>query len=422
MENPDFIKYLATVLFAIAVLHTLFAHKIAAFAHKFKKGSLQESFFHFLSEVEIVFGFWAFVLMLVLSLSADVPRAIAHLENLNFTEAAFVFVIMCMAATKPILSFCESWLNRISKLIPINRNLSFYLVVLILGPLLGSFITEPAAMTLSALLLRDRFFNQSRNRTFKYATIGLLFVNISIGGTLTPFAAPPVLMVAAKWGWDIPFMLANFGWRAALCVSVCTIATGLIFRREIFKLPAHQENLKDKTPFWMSLSHLIFLSLTVLYHAHMAFFVALFLIFLGWAEVTQKYQTELKIRESLLVGFFLAGLVVLGNFQSWWLQPLFEQLNGSQLFFGAAALTAVTDNAAITYLGTLIPDLSDAAKYALVAGAVTGGGLTVIANAPNPAGYGILSDSFGENGISAFGLLLAALPFTAVAAICFYVL
>ena len=43
------------------------------------------------------------------------------------------------------------------------------------------------------------------------ATLGVLFVNISIGGTLTPVAAPPVLMVADIWNWDLRPMLLNFG-------------------------------------------------------------------------------------------------------------------------------------------------------------------------------------------------------------------
>jgi Na+/H+ antiporter NhaD/arsenite permease-like protein len=81
----------------------------------------------------------------------------------------------------------------------------------------------------------------------------------------------------------------------------------------------------------------------------------------------------------------------------------------------------VTDNAALTYLGTLVPDLTPGARYALVAGAVAGGGLTVIANAPNPAGYGLLRDSFGEDGISPLNLFLSALPFTLLAAAAFLI-
>ncbi len=87
-------------------------------------------------------------------------------------------------------------------------------------------------------------------------------------------------------------------------------------------------------------------------------------------------------------------------------------------FFGAAALTAITDNAAPTYLASLVPGLSDEFKYMILLGAVTDGGLTVIANAPNPTGYAMLKGSFEEIAIGAGGLLLAALPPTLVAAFC----
>src|SRR3546814_11932794 len=81
-----------------------------------------------------------------------------------------------------------------------------------------------------------------------------------------------------------------------------------------------------------------------------------------------------------MVGFFLAGLVVLGGLQKWWLQDLLGGLEPTVLFWGATALTAITDNAALTYLGSLVEGASPAWHYMLVAGAVTGGGLTVIAN------------------------------------------
>lgn len=148
------------------------------------------------------------------------------------------------------------------------------------------------------------------------------------------------------------------------------------------------------------------------------------MLFLGVATATREYQDQLKLREGLLVGFFLAGLVTLGGLQEYWLAPLISNLTGSTLYFGATALTAVTDNAALTYLGSLVKGISDDLKYALVAGAVTGGGLTVIANAPNPAGAGILQSAkvFNDNGISPLGLFLGALPPTLIAIIAFWVL
>jgi Na+/H+ antiporter NhaD/arsenite permease-like protein len=122
------------------------------------------------------------------------------------------------------------------------------------------------------------------------------------------------------------------------------------------------------------------------------------------------------------VAFFLAGLVVLGGQQQWWLEPLLLSMDANAVFFGATALTAITDNAALTYLGSLVPSLSEPFKYALVAGAVTGGGLTIIANAPNPAGASILKGSFEDEAIHAGGLLLGALPPTLVALLAFKLL
>ena len=128
------------------------------------------------------------------------------------------------------------------------------------------------------------------------------------------------------------------------------------------------------------------------------------------------------MREALFVAFFLSGLVVVGGLQPWWLEPVLMGMDANTVYFGATALTAVTDNAALTYLGSLVEGLSPDFKTALVAGAVTGGGLTLIANAPNPAGASILKEKFSQGAIQPLGLLLAALPPTFVAVLAFRVL
>jgi hypothetical protein len=308
-----------------------------------------------------------------------------------------------------------------SKLIPLPGKMSFYMSALIFGPLLGSFITEPAAMTVTAIILLKNFYSKDMSKRFKYATIGLLFVNVSIGGTLTYFAAPPVLMVAQKWGFDQEFwfMLKTFGYKSLISVVVGTVATSMVFAKELqgsFELRADNEE-KVAPPWWVTLFHVICLFFVVFHSHHMVAFLGVFLFFLGFTSVTEEYQDAVKLKESLLVGFFLGGLVTLGSQQQFWLQPLISSLGEIPLFIGATGLTAVTDNAALTYLGTLVEGLSDASKYYLVAGAVAGGGLTVIANAPNPAGFGILKDSFGPEGISPLGLLVSALPATILAMI-----
>lgn len=409
-------KYIATVLFACAVLHTFCSKKILSLAHRYPNGSMQENLLHFLGEVEVVFGIWAAILVAIWSLREGTEAAALYLETVNYTEPVFVFVIMCIAATRPVLFLAEKSISLLARMLPVARPVALYSACLIVGPLLGSLITEPAAMTVTALLLRDHFFTNKTSLRFKYASLGLLFVNVSIGGTLTHFAAPPVLMVAGPWQWDTPFMLANFGWRSALTVVIGTLATASYFRKELIGSGSNPGQITPNVPLWLVLVHLFFLGLTIITAHHMSFFVPLFLMFLGWCSVSREYQDEIRLRESLLVGFFLGGLVTLGKLQDWWLQPILSQLGEIPLFWGAVVLTAVTDNAALTFLGTLVPNLSDGAKYALVAGAVAGGGLTVIANAPNPAGYGLLRDSFGEDGISPWSLFLAALPYTLLAA------
>lgn len=418
------IEILATILFALAVIHTFCVKRFAHWAHQYPAGSFRENVLHFLAETEVVFGLWAAALFGgIIVLSGSVKHAVEYIESLNFTEPKFVFVIMVVAATRPVVQLAEWLISQFARLIPARESVAFYFTALSLGPLLGSFITEPAAMTLLALLLKRRYFDQGISTRLAYATLGLLFVNVSIGGTLTHFAAPPVLMVAAKWDWGFSFMFHNFGWRAASACIVSAIIITAMFRKDLEKVEV-QRGEGGRIPGWLTALHIAFLAMVVGFAHHPDVFIGIFVLFLGLVVATQKYQDELKLREGLLVGFFLAGLVTLGSLQAYWLKPLIQSLNGSALFYGATALTAITDNAALTYLGSLVEGISDELKYALVAGAVTGGGLTVIANAPNPAGVGILQSAkvFQDEGISPLNLFLGALLPTTVAIVFFWIL
>jgi len=256
---------------------------------------------------------------------------------------------------------------------------------------------------------------------------------VSIGGTLTHFAAPPVLMVARGGDWDSLFMLEHFGWRAVAAIVTSTVLYYLLFMRDFRALaavppapPIERAGIDDRAaeyaslpvPWWVTVVHLVFMAFTVINSHHPALFIGGFMFFLGFATATAAYQTEIDLKTPLLVGFFLAGLVIHGGLQGWWITPLLSRLGETSLFIGATILTAFNDNALITYLATLVPDLTMSLKTAVVEGAVTGGGLTVIANAPNPAGQALLSRYFID-GVKPHYLAAAAIGPTLIAAAAF---
>ena len=436
----------ATAIFALAILHTFGANQFLKRAHRVQHEhdkrarlagqsltpSVWAEALHFMGEIEVVFGLWSIVLLIAMVTYAGWGTATHYFnDGVNYTEPLFVVVIMALAATRPIIAFAEAAMGRIANFGSATPA-AWWLTILTVGPLLGSLITEPAAMTICALLLARQFYDLEPSTRLKYATLGLLFVNVSIGGTLTHFAAPPILMVARPWEWDFAFVISHFGWRAIVAILISNAAYLLFFKRELTDLSrkaAAPDRFEPETPgeesaplsSWVTVVHFGFMAWTVLTAHYPALFVGGFLVFLGFAKATSPYQSRIELKSPLLVGFFLAGLVIHGGLQAWWIAPVLGRLAELPLFFAATVLTAFNDNAMITFLATLVPNLSESLKIAVVGGAVTGGGLTVIANAPNPAGQTLLSRFFAE-GISPVGLFLGALVPTIIAAVAFRLL
>jgi hypothetical protein len=419
-HTPELLQIIASALFAVALIHTFAAKLFERLSHRYPRHA---GVFHLLGEIEVVFGFWAIVLVMVMALVAGGGPALEYAESRNYTEPLFVFVVMVIAASRPVLRTVMSTVNAIAHVVPVRTPLATAWLGLAAVPLLGSLITEPAAMTIAALMLAPQIFRPRVPEGMKYLALGVLFVNVSIGGTLTSYAAPPVLMVATTWQWDSAFMFARFGWKAALAVLANATVAAFVLRRHLRPASADDDvTVEARVPLTVVAVHLGLLAGVVLFAHHPVVFLGLFLMFLGFTQAYERHQSPLIIKEALLVGFFLAGLVVLGGMQQWWLQPIVSGLTPVALFLGALGLTAITDNAALTYLGSLIAGISDESKYMLVAGAVAGGGLTMIANAPNPAGVALLKRGFTDETIGAGGLLLGALGPTAVAAAAFMLL
>jgi len=542
-EEP--FNLVATLFFLLAIIHTFLTSRFTAISHRMEhaheerieqglaeRGSVSvgAGVFHFLGEVEAVFGLWVVPLAVVIIVSFDWSTAISYLSHtVNFTEPAFVVVIMVLAATRPILRLAEAAMGYVAGLMG-GSLAAWWITILTLGPVLGSLITEPAAMTISALLIGKKIFALGPSTRFKYATVGLLFVNVSVGGTLTHFAAPPVLMVAGTWGWGMGHMVSQFGWKALTGILIANAAYFLFLRGEMARLQQqfarlslknqlqrrymrrqdlegefeeeldrmgqelklaeapgplmlkirdrirdklgdrylpeikqrgvdlevvreafnerfdeirrqmlqkhlpgllpralrpeiidpHWDQRDDPVPVWITLVHVLFMVFTIINAHHAPLFVLGLLFFLGFAAVTGPFQNHTNLKPPMLVGFFLAGLVIHGGLQGWWIAPVLGSLGELPLMLSATVLTAFNDNAAITFLSTLVPGFTDGLKYAVVAGAVTGGGLTVIANAPNPAGQSILKRYFAA-GVSPVGLLAGAVAPTVIMFLCFLV-
>ena len=420
MMQADLMQIISALIFGIALLHTFGAKYFETLAHRSENHA---GLFHLLGEVEVVFGFWAFVLIATMALVTGRQEAIAYAESRHYTEPLFVFVVMVVAASRPVLEAVRQLLGTVARVVPLPTPIVLVWLGLAVVPVMGSLITEPAAMTLAALMLGPQIFRPGIPERVKYLALGVLFVNVSIGGAFTSFAAPPVLMVASAWNWDSAFMARTFGWKAGIAVLVNATVIVALLRSHITDASAAAKDAADKpVPWIVSLVHLGFLASVVALAHHPVLFLGLFLFFLGYTHAYARFQSPLILKEGLLVGFFLAGLVVLGGMQQWWLQPIVSDLQPTALFFGATALTAITDNAALTYLGSLIQGISEPSKYMLVAGALAGGGLTVIANAPNPAGAALLKAGFNDGSIGALELLLGALAPTAVACTCLFLL
>jgi hypothetical protein len=536
----------ATLIFFCAIVHTFMASKFSRISHqrrlrqkiKIENGEARPGsadilaeVCHFLGEVEVVFGLWTIPLIASIVVMFGWQAVVAYFENdVNLTEAAFVVAIMVLASTRPILKLAESVMLGISRVLGGSLS-AFWFTTLTIGPLLGSFITEPAAMMIVALLLSQRFYDLGPSPKFKYATLGLLFVNISVGGTLTHFAAPPVLMVAGPWNWGTAFMLSHFGWKVMIGILISNGLCFWLFRKELdrlqdaFALRSLKDEIgrrfvtreliesewrkvapeieqdqevfasvdaasrawvdgirqrmatdllpqlesegvdpdlieealdsrfnevllshfrrsapgllpedkrpefhdpdwdkrEDPVPAWVTVIHVLFMGWTIVNSHHPGMFILGLMFFLGFSQVTPQYQNRIQLQPAMLVGFFLAGLVIHGGVQAWWIAPVLGNLSEVPLMVGATMLTAFNDNSAITYLSTLVPGFTDGLKYAVVAGAVAGGGLTVIANAPNPAGQSVLKGHF-DGAVSPMGLLRAALVPTMIVWLCLAVL
>src|ERR1700744_1979315 len=286
------LNLVATAIFFGAIVHTFLAGWFLKIAHNYQQSYdaieylleakdgppdfgkrhdkllFRAQLFYFMGEVEAVFGIWLIPLFVAITAFHGWSTMVNYVGNVNVSDAIFVVVIMAMASSLPIIGFTETVIAKVSA-IGNGTPASWWLAILTLGPLLGSLITGPAAMTICALLLRHRFYNLKPSERLKYATLGLLFVNISVGGVLTQFVSPPVVIVASTWHWDLAYMLTHFGWKAVIGIILSNLLYLTLFRREFARLatniPDEEQDQEGRRPIPWRITgiHILFLCWTV---------------------------------------------------------------------------------------------------------------------------------------------------------------
>lgn len=417
-------NYLSTAIFLISIINILFHQQLKLFSKKInflnKKSSylllILEYIFYFFGEIELIFLLWGIPLFLMSIFFYNITDIYnVLLKNISYTEPIFIILIMSIVSTKPILNFVENIIFYISY----KKNYSialYWFAILTITPLLGSLITEPAAMTIAANLLQKNFFILNPTEKLTYATISLLFVNISVGGSLTNFAAPPILMIAKPWKWSLYYTFINFGVKALLGILISNILYYIINIKEFGLLnnkikkyyTINKYNQSSTIPYIITIINCLFLLFSIINMHYPTRMLLILILFWIYCKNTKKYNTTIDYKTPLLTSCFLFGLMIHGNLQQWWIKNILSFNSRIIIFLISMVLTTFNDNAAVTFLASKIPIFINNKKLqnAVVAGAINGGGLTIIANAPNTAGKKILESNLNKKHLSPIKLFI----------------
>ncbi|MCE5318366.1 MAG: putative Na+/H+ antiporter [Parachlamydia sp.] len=433
------INLLFAACFLLAILHTYAAHRFARRARQrgHREGASmgivpeggpegwKESFWadllYFFGEVEVVFGVWCLVIFAVAGWLYGWDSVVAYMGSQDYSEAVYVAVALAMASTYPIMRFADKILSGLARLGG-GTPLAWWVLLLTLGPLLGALVKESVAMTIVALLLGRHFFACRPSRGLAYATLALLFTNISVSGLFTNFASSAIVVLSKAWNWDTPFMWQTFGWKGIAGIAASNLIYFGLFHRELrqLKSPKVEEDRQREVPWWVTALHLAFLAWITLNSSLPTVVMGAFVLYLGVYQATASYQKFMDLREPLLIGFFLSSLILISGLQVWWIEPVVEGLHEHGLYLASLMLSAFTHNTSNTLLYSHLPHLTEQVKYLLVSAALVGGGMTIMANGPNLMACSLLNDYFDRE-ISFARLFLASLVPAQVLSIFFLV-
>lgn len=432
----------ATIIFACAVVHTFSYQMFLKFADTVKKQQkrfklrdssvdIAKRILSLLGEVEIVFALWLVPLFAIFYYECGWHSLTDYLNNLayaqdKYSEPVFVMVVMCMAATRPVIYVAAKFVSLFAALGGKTVR-AWWISIMCVGPILGSFITEPAAITICAILLFAPLFRLHAVDQIQVRDYRAAFRFGVARRRVDAFFRAPDYHGRAFVG--LGYAVHDCALRVEVCAcDFCVhVRLRVPFQARVVSLENNrimrgaESSIEKPPPNWIIGMHLLFLIAAVAVMHYLVLEMFLLLAFIAFVDITQRFQWEMKFRSPMLVAIFLGALVTHGSLQTWWLEPILERLDSGALFAGSVLLTSFNDNAAITYLASLVPSFVDETKYLIVAAAISGGGLTVIANAPNLVGLSVLKEEF-RNGVSPKLLLEWSIVPTLLACAAFFYL
>ncbi len=424
----------ATFLFFCAVFHTFltpslakiyqeYQHKKMVFPERWKRYLLLGECFRLLSKIELVFIFWAVPLFFLFLWCEGYKVTMGYFNSRNYLSALFIMVMLILLESKPIEYFSECVFSTIAK-IGRQSPKCWWWTLMIAAPLSSFFLKETGAMIIASTLLVKHFYRLFPSTKFGYATMGLLFSNISISGLLSAFSSRALFMILPSVKWGNTMILQHFCWKAVLAILISTSVCYWIFRKEFDSFPAVSVSAKakERIPKWVICTHIGFVAALMILQSEPLFMGALFVFYLAFQNFTVFYQHSINLAKIAFVGLFFVGLVVFGGLQEWWVLEVMHRMSDFGYLITAYILSISLDNALVNYIVHNLPVATDCYLYLVLSGCMSAGGLTLIANMPNIVGYLILKPSFPSSSFSLGWLFLAALGPSCISVLIFWLL
>lgn len=407
-----------------ARLYRNYQNKRIAFPEDWKRFLWLGEWYRLMSTIELVFLLWSVPLFFWFLYTEGYKGTMAYLNTRNYTFSMFIIVMWLLLGSKPISYAVE---HAFAKIANIGRQSpkSWWLTVMFVAPLSTIFLRETGAIIIATTLLAKYFYDLSPSTRFSYATMGLLFSNVSIGGLLTTSSSRSLSMILRTLRWDNYEVMTHFGWKALLAICLSTTVYYYLFRREFHHFPRkieHIINAGRKIPIWIICVHIAMAFAAMRFRSAPVLMGGVCIFYVFFHRLTVFYQNKIDFWKVCCLGVFFIGMSFVGGLQEWWILKLVKNSSDFGYMWAAYILSIFLDNVLVNLMMHDLPVVTDCYLYLVVAGCMSAGGLTLIANTPNIVSFATLRPFFQKPSFSFWKLFLASLFPSVLALMLFWLL